>query len=551
MITMIPLERIINSQRNPRRSADQASFAELSASIAAVGVLQPIIVRQVMVKKVAKFEIVCGERRFRASILAGLKQIPSIIKELNDDLAFEMTITENLQREDIHPMDEAAAFLSLVKGKYTVADLVTRFWKNETYIRLRLKLNDLIEEFQQLLLDNDITITVALEVSKLSPDAQRFILVDLFDKENDNNWSCPSIKQTVRIITQNYTSKLSEVQFSLTDEKLNKDAGACIGCPHNSTSNMLLFPDSPETGICLNVKCLEDKKLHHFDNEIIRVIETEPQTILAMGNYLNQKERPFVDTLLNSNVKVLEFSYNTGYDKIDQPGRPEAPDPADFDDGVKDENYIEAIADFSEEVKTFETQMSDFNKEIADPAVVKVFMVAGNDKGEYSYFIPNGKKPVSSNPGSPAAALDESVKDLEAKKKRNGELEFQHIYEKIDEMLYKSDYAKLTRAITMQETKAFFLEIISRVNDVKFDEPLTIPTDKGIRAFRSWIRNKLHTTYPVNDRPHADLFIAISMENYPEKTQAIIDKVKASYVKRNAGIDLRIAEVKQNKGIVA
>ncbi len=123
-VLLLDMEKIVNSSFNPRKSFSEESLQELADSIAQVGVLQPICVRP----KDEEFEIVYGERRYWAAERAGLKMIPVVVRELSDAEAEDAAITENLQREDVKPLEEAAAYSrALDSGRHTVESLVGKF----------------------------------------------------------------------------------------------------------------------------------------------------------------------------------------------------------------------------------------------------------------------------------------------------------------------------------------------------------------------------------------------------------------------------------------
>jgi ParB family chromosome partitioning protein len=133
-ITLVSLANIQPSSFNPRKYFSEPALYELAESIKQQGVLQPITVRPIA--DTDRYEIVFGERRYRASIIANMEQIPVIVSELTDEAAEETAITENLQREDVTPIEEANAYQRLVEtGRHTVATLAVRFGKNENYIR--------------------------------------------------------------------------------------------------------------------------------------------------------------------------------------------------------------------------------------------------------------------------------------------------------------------------------------------------------------------------------------------------------------------------------
>src|SRR5574338_1120072 len=120
-ITYLPLAEIIPNKNNPRSEVDKNNLTELADSIRAVGIINPITVRNLNKDAMQeaingnKFEIVSGERRFKAAEIAGLKTIPVIIRDLSDDQMMEVIIIENLQRKEVHPLDEATGFDFLMK----------------------------------------------------------------------------------------------------------------------------------------------------------------------------------------------------------------------------------------------------------------------------------------------------------------------------------------------------------------------------------------------------------------------------------------------------
>ena len=143
-IVSVVLADIQPSNYNPRKNFDVASLAELAESIRQQGVLQPIGVRPIAENR---FEIIFGERRYRASLMAGLEEIPAIVLNVSDETAEEMAVTENLQRKDVTPIEEANAYQRLIEsGRHDIQSLAIQFGKNETYIRTRLKFVSLIPE---------------------------------------------------------------------------------------------------------------------------------------------------------------------------------------------------------------------------------------------------------------------------------------------------------------------------------------------------------------------------------------------------------------------
>lgn len=138
----------------PRIEFDEAALQELSESIKLHGVLQPIVVR----KSVKGYDIVVGERRFRASKLAGKNKIPAIVKELTDQQMMELAIIENLQREDLNPLEEAKSYESLMKHlNLTQAETADRLGKSRSYIANLLRLLNLPQEVKTMINQKEIS----------------------------------------------------------------------------------------------------------------------------------------------------------------------------------------------------------------------------------------------------------------------------------------------------------------------------------------------------------------------------------------------------------
>lgn len=149
-VMQIKLSDITANPDQPRRRFDEGKLNELAASIKEQGVLQPILVRPA--EKSGKYEIVAGERRYRASKLAGLKTIPAIIKELGDEVTLAVALIENIQRQELNPLEEAASYRELLDNYgYTQAKLAEKLGKSRVYVANTLRLLALPDEVQGLI----------------------------------------------------------------------------------------------------------------------------------------------------------------------------------------------------------------------------------------------------------------------------------------------------------------------------------------------------------------------------------------------------------------
>ena len=150
-VLLLPLQSVSPNPNQPRRSFDEGSLAELTASVREQGILQPILVRP-SAGKPGKYEIVAGERRYRAATQAGLKHIPAIVKPLEDKTTLEIALIENIQRQDLNPLEEAASYRELLDNyNYTQAQLAEKLGKSRVYLANTMRLLALPEDIGRLI----------------------------------------------------------------------------------------------------------------------------------------------------------------------------------------------------------------------------------------------------------------------------------------------------------------------------------------------------------------------------------------------------------------
>lgn len=153
-INQISISQLQTNPYQPRKIFDEAALQELSESIKEHGILQPIVVRKVG----NQFELVVGERRFRAAKLAKMKEVPAIVKDLNDQQMMELAILENLQREDLTPIEEAEAYQKLMETlSLTQEQLAFRLGKSRPHIANHVRLLALPEPVRQMISDKKLT----------------------------------------------------------------------------------------------------------------------------------------------------------------------------------------------------------------------------------------------------------------------------------------------------------------------------------------------------------------------------------------------------------
>jgi len=166
----IPLEKVVPNPSQPRMTWHEETLGELAASIREHGVLQPILVRPAG----ENYEIIAGERRWRASKLAGKQSVPAIVERFDDATALEIALIENLQREDLSPLDEAVIYKKMTgELGYSIRNLATKLGKDKGYVENRLRLATAPDDVREMVSQRYDTLSAAYELMKLDNPRRR------------------------------------------------------------------------------------------------------------------------------------------------------------------------------------------------------------------------------------------------------------------------------------------------------------------------------------------------------------------------------------------
>ncbi len=170
-VKVIEVDHIDSNPEQPRLAFDEATLEELAASILEHGVLQPILVRP---RDDGRYQLIAGERRWRASRIAGMATIPALVEDIDDDTALEISIIENLQREDISVLDEAAMYDRMIREHgYSIRRLADKLGKDKGYLENRLRLADAPPEVRELVSLRKDTLSHAYELMKVTDPKKR------------------------------------------------------------------------------------------------------------------------------------------------------------------------------------------------------------------------------------------------------------------------------------------------------------------------------------------------------------------------------------------
>ena len=308
-IQKIKIEKISASPLNPRKTFDEVAIEELAANIEKQGLLQPITVRPTseapyldedtgeVINVKDTYEIVCGERRFRAlqrlkakedeaniaKIKAHRKKtelyqtISCIVREMTDDEAFDAMITENLQRKDVDPIEEAFAFAQLIERGRSYEDIALKFGKSARFVFDRIKLNGIIPELKERVRNGEIPLSGAMLLSKLDEETQRE-----FNEEEDGQCTTAMIRDFVSDSFMDL-SKAAWIDEE-ADNWENGEFKQCSQCEFNTCNHGCLFYEmNSKDARCTNATCFNKKRIAY----VIQKIMLESDNLVKTGEPLS------------------------------------------------------------------------------------------------------------------------------------------------------------------------------------------------------------------------------------------------------------------------
>jgi ParB family chromosome partitioning protein len=286
----LPLNVLSESTTNPRHIFEDAALKELADSIRTQGILSPLLVRPLTEQS---FEIVAGARRYRAAQMAEAATVPVRIVNLTDAEALEAQLIENLQRRDVHPMEEAQGFralLNLEEPKYSIEQISARTGKTPAFVAARLKLTELAPVVVEAFYREEIGVGHALLLAKLQPDKQEQALAACFKEEwSGGDRKAKRLLLPVRNlqfwIEHNILLILKQAPFNKRDAQLIPAAGSCVDCPKRTGHNKLLFADVREDA-CTDPTCYAAKLEAHVQKQIA----AKPELVQISTAYGQQQE---------------------------------------------------------------------------------------------------------------------------------------------------------------------------------------------------------------------------------------------------------------------
>lgn len=560
-IKKIRIEDICPSPLNPRKTFDEAALEELAANIEKQGLLQPITVRVAKSEDVTDletgevtmipctYEIVCGERRFRAYSLLKTKEdeanvakikahrkkaeqfqtIDCIVREMTDDEAFDAMITENLQRKDVDPIEEAFAFSQLIEKGRTLEDIALRFGKSTRFVFDRVKLNSLIPELKARVRDGDIPISGAMVLSKLDESQQ-----EGFHKNNVGSCNTAMIKRFV----SNTFMELDRADWIEDNADIWEDGlfKPCSECENNTANHGCLFYEmNSEDAHCINANCFKKKQLAF----VLRKIRAENDLLVKDGEPLSFGKTVIIDDGVQAYWgdekkalydETLEAIKQLGYSVVNPN---EVFRSVCWYDGERLQNLLD-------------------NYEVY--RCISFFDYCGPEYKVKYYYI---RKDVSSSTSAVADPCEIEREKIQAQLKRAKEIVTEKSAETMRTWAQEKPYHKKKGDLSENEQLVFDVMVLSKCKtsfleslglnkykkDSDFVNYVKNNQDDKVEWYRAFIAECLSDNnvnfYPYLQECQNILFA----EQYPEEYLALSEKLNSSYEKKEKRLKAQLREL--------
>lgn len=542
-INEIKLSEIAPSALNPRKTFDEEELKELAQSIDANGLIQPVTLRKFNGEDGKKYEIVCGERRFRAVSLLGKETIQAVVKELDDKQAFACMVIENLQRKDIDPMEEAQALKNLYnKGAVSVKEIAKMLGKSQSFVINRIQLNNIIPEFIALFRDGLLNLVHLQVISNLRKDQQKLLLELRFQPSHIERWEGknPKVDTLKAWIDESVMGLLSSAHFKYDDEtytscKEKSGSVSCKGCKFCTATFPTRFKET-DNPRCMNIE------LYRLKNQEAILREAKESGLPLV--YAGSKEDNA--TIISAANDMLLYPQPLG--SREYLVEPEPPVRENFSDEEK----------YKIRYQSYERVRGVFDDNIKAGMIVKVFEVSydGNLSGEMKYLYN-----VQTNENGDANRIQEAqvtrltevrtqLRTIEEKKQED-RVERQRAF-----MQDTTSYIEKPGAIDDVEEKVFFALLASRLSapfrktiglDLESSKDVNVSLDnlnssKSV-IMREFIRTMLSDKQVCYSQGFANLLDLTMNHSYSANVAEIDGDLAKEYEKKCASYQETIAEL--------
>ena len=448
-IQNLSIGKIKPDPEQPRKTFNEDVLKQLSESIEKHGVLQPITVRQLN----GHYIIVMGERRYRASKLAGKKTVPCIVRTYENNDVLEVQIIENLQRQDVEPTEEAEA-IAYLSEKYAPTEIAKRLGRTDNFIRQRLKLAGLIDGFKHFVRNGEMTISLGVGVALFEPEEQQMMLETMGEDFNAH--------QINRMI-KDQTYDLEKASFDVTDKKLVPKVGSCVECPFNAANQGNLFGEGKM--VCTKSACFETKKSKSFLNLIEKSKKENILLIPEIRQYwaddesnqliISQLEKNGLKVYLLDDVEIIENPIEPTIETIQEEYQhfdySEDELKAELDEAMQ--NHNEALEEYNSAKENGFVNGILFhpetyrNKEV----FIKIVEKSKDESTDYSAPLAN-RKMADCTP-------EEQIVKINEREIRKKQIENNKQFEEVVQMIRETKYIDTKKTLSTDEMVAFSISL--------------------------------------------------------------------------------------------
>lgn len=416
---------LIDDNPKNRKYYKQKDLEDFAKVLKTQGQIHEIVVVET---ENGRYKLVVGHRRTKSSRIAGLQTIRANIVKLTEAQEKEIMFSENKDRVDPHPLDDAALIASMQEDGFTMEEISLRLVKPLSFVYNRIKLNALIEPFRELFVEDRMNLKEALQLASLSEDAQQEFYVDhCSDWKEDEDFCLDGFED----VLSNYLYDLNKAPFDIKADKLIPKMGACTKCRFNTATDGVLFPELAAQAICTNKNCYADKCTAHYQIQITSAITDEkPDAVIFTSSFSDDLQEiirtlpetaslPTEDYYYVNTMHAPEEPQKETYSELNEKGEVEF-----FDE----ENYLQALKEYENDKQKFELMIHAGEVKrglFVGQKEIKLRYFRKTNRGTKSNIPQQTKKQVDdaikSNTASPNLLEDEIIR-MNEKKKRAGEL---------------------------------------------------------------------------------------------------------------------------------
>ncbi len=559
----IDISKISADPKQPRKSFSEDNLKPLANSIKEMGLIQPITVR----KSDNKYIIVVGERRFRACKLIGLKTIECIVKEYDVNSISTIQIIENLQREQVPPIEEAECIAKLLET-LNAKDISHSIGRSENFVRRRATLSNLIPSFKSYVNSNELNLDRAMVLASSPTEDQEDIFQGMITQCNGFN-----LHYINRACNEKSTD-LSKAPFDLKDTELLITAGACNVCPFNSINQGNLFGKNKP--VCSKPTCFETKKFKVFNNLLLETKETKTTIFLdvALWNVKSDENQLLISTMENNGFEVylpddadiLKLPIkptmeqlkreNSGYELSEQELKKE---------------LAEELKEYKQELHAYKACKSNgftkgllFNtKSYTTDEIMYKLDEEEAETEETKLSIPLNKKTMEQ------CTPEEKIQKINDKEERKKWIENNKQFEEVANIVRETNYINLKKALTQDEIIAFTLiitedflghwqskereNILGKISksskknkrEILADFNKSFSKEAFNKAIRTMILKQCHygEENQVNNLVNAAIY-KVMKTTYKQKVESIEKVYEQQRVERETKISSKIKEIK-------